>query len=127
MSEKSIEQQTMVPTGKPVGVPVVILIKDDLATIVAPGRVPIRRAREEEVVWYAAGRHATITVRFDKGDGTPFAGTDFEIDRGGTSSGTAQVYEGVFRYSVEAILHDGTRILIDPEVEVDGGSRSPTE
>lgn len=127
MSEQSVGQQTMVPTGKPVGVPVVILIKDDLATIVAPGRVSIRRAQEEEVVWYAAGKHATITVRFDKGDGTPFAGPDFVVDRGGTSSGTAQVEEGIFRYSVEAILHDGTRILLDPEVEVDGGGRSPSE
>jgi hypothetical protein len=127
MSEKSIGQQVTIPTGKPVGVPVVILIKDDLATIVAPGRVTIRRAMEEEVVWYAAGRHAAITVRFDKGDGTPFSGPDFVIDRAGTSSGTAQVDEGTYRYSVEAILHDGTRIVLDPEVEVDGGGRYQPE
>ena len=123
MSELSTKEVKSVTT-KPKTVPVVILVKEDLELITAPGHASIRPILDEEVEWYAAGLKAKLTVRFDKGDGSPFLETAFEIGRGGTRSGPALVDNGVFRYSITAVLEGGQELRIDPEVEVDGGSRT---
>ena len=123
MSEQSTKEVKPVTT-KLKAVPVVILVKEDLELITAPGRAVVRPIQDEEVEWYAAGVKAKLTVRFDKGDGSPFLETAFEIGRGGTRSGPALVDSGVFRYSITAVLEGGKELSIDPEVEVDGGGRT---
>ncbi len=102
------------------GVPVVLLVTDDDRLVVAPDRVAIASGAQV-VKWYAAGPAGKYQVKFDKAEGSPFGGVDYDADRHGRGSGRPH-RGGRFRYTVHVHLDDGRKLVLDPEVDVDPGT-----